>query len=148
MVAFQVSVRLPTAHCCAAARARVHGCHSMLSVHVELLARAAWLRIHARHVLIPRISLVFTCRAPSLCSQDQHDGVQTDVEALLHVCLHIAAAAQLRGALADCSLLRCGARARTAVDKTAGLYERQHTSAYVSIRRRGQEPSPGIETAA
>jgi hypothetical protein len=84
----------------------------MLSVHVELLARAAWLRIHARHVRIPRISLVFTCRAPSLCSQDQHDGVQTDVEALLHVCFHIAAAAQLRGALADCSLLRCGARAR------------------------------------
>jgi hypothetical protein len=86
----------------------------MLSVHVELLARAAWLRIHARHVLIPRISLVFTCRTPSLCSQDQHDGVQTDVEALLHVCFHIAAAAQLRGALADCSLLRCGARTRTA----------------------------------
>ena len=81
---------------------------------MELLARAAWLRIHARHVLIPRISLVFTCRAPSLCSQDQHDGVQTNVEALLHVCFHIAAAAQLRGALADCSLLRCGARARTA----------------------------------
>ena len=84
MVAFQVSVRLPTAHCCAAARARVHGCcHSMLSVH-----GASRPRVMAANTRSPRphpsnqpdihVPRSFTARRTSMTACRPHRG------ALLH----------------------------------------------------------------
>ena len=53
---------------------------------MELLARAAWLRILARHVLIPRISLIFTCRAPSLLAGPARRRADQRRGALLRSC--------------------------------------------------------------
>jgi hypothetical protein len=59
------------------------------------------------------------------CSQDQHDGVQTNVEALLHVCFHIAAlpcaAHGLLLGRCDCRLLPAALR-RSNVTRLTELY--------------------------
>ena len=74
------AVRLPTAPCCAAARARAHGCCQ----HVE----RAWSFSPARHgcgyspaTSSSPESASYSRAALLHCSQDQHDGVQTNAEA-------------------------------------------------------------------
>jgi len=83
------AVRLPTAPCCAVARARAHGCCQ----HVERACGASRPRGMAADTRPPRphppsqpynhVPRSFTARRTSMtaCSQDEHDGVQTNVEA-------------------------------------------------------------------